>query len=100
LFIPLTSVLHHTMALQTSVDLNLTPLQNNYAQPIKDFILKLRNSKFEVIETPLSTQIYGPYDELMTFLTKEIKEIFESQNAVVIHMKVFNKDRSNYRADF
>ncbi|MCY3997826.1 MAG: thiamine-binding protein [Flavobacteriaceae bacterium] len=88
------------MSLRASVDLNLTPLQNNYSQSIKDFIIKLRNSDFKVIETPLSTQIYGPYDELMTFLTQEIKEVFESQKSVVLHLKIFNKDRSHYQADF
>lgn len=88
------------MSLRASVDLNLTPLQNDYSQPIKDFILQLRNSDFQVIETPLSTQIYGPYDELMAFLPKEIKKVFENQTSVVLHVKIFNKDRSNYKADF
>ncbi|MCY4161249.1 MAG: hypothetical protein OXE77_05225 [Flavobacteriaceae bacterium] len=88
------------MSLRASVDLNLTPLQDNYSQPIKDFILRLRNCDFEVIETPLSTQIYGPYDALMAFLTEEIKEVFENQNSVVLHLKIFNKDRSHYQADF
>ncbi len=88
------------MSLRASVDLNLTPLQNNYSQSIKDFIIKLRNSDFQVIETPLSTQIYGPYDELMRFLTKEIKAVFENQPSVVLHIRIFNKDRSNYQADF
>lgn len=88
------------MSLNVSIDLNLTPLQEDYAQTIKDFILHLRNSGFQIIETPLSTQIYGPYDEVMKFLTQEIKEVFLINKSVVLHMKLFNKDRGNYRANF
>ena len=88
------------MSLNVSIDLNLTPLQEDYAQTIKDFISHLRNSGFQIIETPLSTQIYGPYDEVMEYLTQEIREVFLTDKSVVLHMKVFNKDRGNYRADF
>ena len=35
---------------------------------IKDFIKSLRQSEFKIIETPLSTQVYGDYKEVMSFL--------------------------------
>jgi uncharacterized protein YqgV (UPF0045/DUF77 family) len=42
-----------------SVELTLTPLQDDYEPLIKDFIKSLRDSDFKIIETPLSTQVYG-----------------------------------------
>ena len=64
--------------MKISVELTLMPLQNDFEPPIINFIKKLRASKFTVLENPLSTQIYGDYDELMPFLTNEIKSSFET----------------------
>lgn len=83
-----------------SVELTLTPLADDYAPVIKDFIVRLRSSNFVVYETPLSTQIYGDYDLLMAFLTKEVKTTFGSDSGVLLHMKMFNSDRSQYVPDF
>ena len=68
--------------MQLSVELTLTPLQDNFEPTIKDFIKQLRASGFTVNETPLSTQIY------------------ENEKAVVIQMKLFKGDRSNYVPSF
>ena len=56
--------------MKISVELTLMPLQQDFETPIIDFIKRLRNSKFKVLENPMSTQIYGDYDELMPYLTK------------------------------
>lgn len=86
--------------MQISIELSLTPLQDDYEAPIKDFITTLRNSGFTVIENPLTTQIYGDYDKLMDFLTEEIKEAFQSVDKVVLNMRLVKGNRSNYAADF
>ncbi len=83
-----------------SVELTLTPLNNTYKTDIIDFISELRNSKFKLIETALSTQIYGEYDELMPYLNFAIKQSFLKSDSSMIHMKIINSDRSNYVADF
>ena len=62
--------------MKISVELTLMPLQQDFETPIIDFIKWLRNSKFKVLENPMSTQIYGDYHELMPFLTEEIKTSF------------------------
>ena len=59
-----------------SVELTLTPLKDDYEYVIKDFIKSLRKSEFKIIETPLSTQIYGNYKELMSFLNDNIYHTF------------------------
>jgi len=83
-----------------SIDLTLTPLQDNYEQPIIEFIKRLRASKFKVLENPLSTQIYGDFDTLMPFITNEIKHSFETIDMSVLQMKVVKTDRSNYESNF
>lgn len=86
--------------MKISVELTLTPLQDDFESPIIDFIKKLRASKFTVLENPLSTQVYGEYDELMPYLTQEIKSTFESQENVLLHMKMVKSDRSNYERNY
>ncbi len=83
-----------------SIELTLLPLQNDFEAPIIAFIKKLRASKFTVLENPLSTQIYGDYTELMSFLTAEIKTSFESQDHVVVNLKIVKSDRSEYVPNF
>jgi uncharacterized protein YqgV (UPF0045/DUF77 family) len=86
--------------MRISVDLTLSPLQNDYEAHVISFIKALRASKFTVLENPLSTQIYGEYDELMLFLTMEIKKSFQDVDISVLTMKVVKTDRSDYESNF
>ena len=86
--------------MRISVDLTLSPLQNDYEAHVISFIKVLRVSKFTVLENPLSTQIFGEYDELMSFLTKEIKKSFQDVDISVLTMKVVKTDRSDYESNF
>nr|WP_299170971.1 YkoF family thiamine/hydroxymethylpyrimidine-binding protein [uncultured Allomuricauda sp.] len=83
-----------------SVELTLTPLQDNFEPPIIDFIKKLRASGLQVLENPLSTQVYGNYDAVMDLLTSEIKETFNNLEHVVLTMKMVKSDRSDYEPHF
>lgn len=86
--------------MKISVELTLSPLQDDYEPPIKAFIKKLRESGFQVLENPLSTQVYGDYDEVMKFLTKEVKEVFEMMEIGLLYMKIVKTDRHEYEPDF
>ena len=86
--------------MKISIELTLLPLQNDFEEHIITFIKKLRASNFTVLENPLSTQIYGDYDTLMPFLTKEIKTSFENQDNCVMNLKIVKSDRSNYEPNF
>lgn len=83
-----------------SVELTLTPLQDDFESPIINFIKELRSSGFIVKENPLSTQVYGPYNGVMELLTHEIKEAFENVENVVLQMKIVKSDRSGYEPHF
>ena len=86
--------------MKTSIEITLTPLQDDYEIYIKDFIKKLRKSNFKINENSLSTHIYGDYDELTKFLIPLIKNNFKDQKNVVLQMKIFKGDRSNYAPSF
>ncbi|MBT8209492.1 MAG: thiamine-binding protein [Eudoraea sp.] len=83
-----------------SVELTLSPLQDSFEGPIIALIKKLRTSGFKVIENPLSTQIYGEYDELMPFLNGVMKEALVDIKNGLFYMKIVKSDRSNYEPHF
>ncbi|WP_323787171.1 thiamine-binding protein [Psychroserpens sp.] len=83
-----------------SVELTLTPLQDDYEPAIIHFIKKLRSSNLKVLENPLSTQIYGNYDEVMALLTIEIKEVFQLIERGLLHIKIVKSDRYDYEPHF
>ena len=51
--------------MNVSAEITLMPLNNDYKKIIKDFILSLRNTDFDILENPLSTQIYGDFEPIM-----------------------------------
>lgn len=86
--------------MKISVELTLTPIQDNFEPAIINFIKKMRDSGLTVKENPLSTQVYGDYDEVMTMLNSEIKDAFEAIDRGLLYMKIVKSDRSDYAADF
>ena len=86
--------------MKISVELTLTPLQNEFEEPIVNFIKQLRSSELTVLENPLSTQVYGDYDTVMSILTSEIKDAFNLIENGLILLKIVKSDRSDYESDF
>ena len=86
--------------MQISVELTLTPLQDNFENPIIQFIKKLRASGLKIIENPLSTQVYGDYDKVMEIISTEVKTIFSAMDKGLLFMKIVKTDRSDYEPHF
>lgn len=86
--------------MEISVELTLSPLQDNFEQPIIDFIKSLRKSGLTVMENPLSTQIYGDYDTVMSVLQTEAKTAFEAIERGVLYIKIVKSNRSDYEPTF
>lgn len=86
--------------MKISVELTLTPLHDDYEPAIIHLIKKLRASKLKVLENPLSTQVYGDYDEVMNLLNSEIKEAFQLIESGLLHMKIVKSDRHSYEPYF
>lgn len=83
-----------------SVELTLSPLTDDFEDIIIKFIRKLRASGLKVLENPLSTQVYGDYDQVMAILNTEIKEAFTLMEHGVLYMKLVTSDRHDYEPDF
>lgn len=80
--------------MKVSVDISLYPLDRNYEPPIIAFIQKLKDSPFKVLENPLSTQVYGDYDQVMELISTMMKETFMTGEMAVFNMKFIKGDRS------
>ncbi|PKB42978.1 thiamine-binding protein [Cellulophaga sp. RHA19] len=83
-----------------SVELTFSPLQDTFEEHIINFIKKLRTSGLTILENPLSTQVYGDYDEVMQVLNTEIKEAFDLMDKGLLFMKIVKSDRSDYEPHF
>ena len=86
--------------MEISVELTLTPLQNDYEEHVIEFIKRLRKTGLTVLENPLSTQVYGDFNEVMDILKKEIEDCFNNIDAGLITMKLVKSNRSEYEPDF
>jgi uncharacterized protein YqgV (UPF0045/DUF77 family) len=86
--------------MKISVELTLTPLQDNYEPAIINFIKQLRSSGLTIMENPLSTQVYGEYDAVMNILQKEMKTTLEAIERGVLYIKIVKSDRSDYEPNF
>ncbi|HUI62780.1 MAG TPA: YkoF family thiamine/hydroxymethylpyrimidine-binding protein [Steroidobacteraceae bacterium] len=71
------------------VEISLYPLNADFIPPIQDFIDRLNAAgRFRVITNSLSTQVFGPYEEVMGALTRELRETFANNAKSVFVMKV------------
>jgi uncharacterized protein YqgV (UPF0045/DUF77 family) len=76
--------------MEIGVEISLYPLNAQFIPPIQDFIDRLNasGSSFKVVTNSLSTQVFGPYDEVFGALTRELRATFESNDKAVFVMKV------------
>jgi len=88
------------MSLKISVELTFSPLMDKFEEPIEKFIKKLRDSGLTVKENPLSTQVYGDYDQVMSLVQAEMKSAFNNVDSGLMYMKIVKTDRSDYEPDF
>jgi uncharacterized protein YqgV (UPF0045/DUF77 family) len=71
------------------VELSLYPLDREFIPPIQNFIDRLNaDGRFRVVTNSLSTQVFGPYDQVFELITREIRTTFEQCDKAVFVMKV------------
>jgi uncharacterized protein YqgV (UPF0045/DUF77 family) len=86
--------------MNVSIDISMYPLHKDYESPIQDFIKRLRATKFNIVENPLSTQVYGDYLEVMEWINKNMHSSFLEEKHCVFILKIVNGDRGNYAPNF
>ncbi len=78
--------------MKISVEISYYPLTEEYIQPIKSFIERLREDEYLVVNTNgMSTQVFGEYDQVFSTITREIKKSFELPHSIFV-MKIINND--------
>ena len=85
--------------MNTSIEITLMPLNDNYESIIKKFITSIRDSRFQILENPLSTQIYGAYEPMMEMLVEKINSIFSDCDGIVVNLKIVKGNRFDYKPD-
>lgn len=83
-----------------SIDISMYPLHKDFETPIIEFIKRLRESDFHVEENGLSTQIFGPFQEVMAFVNGNIhSSLLDEKNCVFI-LKIVTDDRSHHAPNY
>ena len=76
-----------------SVEISMYPLVENYESPILAFIKQLNQyPDLKVTTNTMSTQIFGPYESVMSALTPEIRAAFAAKATTIMVMKIVNAD--------
>ena len=79
--------------LTTSVDISLYPLHAEYKAPILRFIRALQAVEgVTVLTNPLSTQVYGRFEEVWAVLGRLLPEVFGERFTSVVVLKVVSVD--------
>jgi uncharacterized protein YqgV (UPF0045/DUF77 family) len=77
--------------MKIAVDISLYPLDADFIAPIDDVIERLNShSGLEVVTNPMSTQVRGDYDVVMSAVQQEIKTSFERVPKAVFAIKILN----------
>lgn len=83
-----------------SIDISMYPLREDFEITIISFIQRLRESQFKVEENGLSTQIFGPYSEVMDFIKTNIHQSLLDQDNCVFVMKIVTGERSDHEPTY
>ena len=86
--------------MNTSIEITLMPLNDDYKSIIKKFIMSLRDSRFQILENPLSTQIYGDFEPMMQMLVEKINSVFLNCDGIMVNLKIVKGNRFHYKAGF
>ena len=77
--------------MKVAVDISLYPLTEDFIPPIKDVIERLNGyPDVQVVTNPMSTQLRGDYDVVMSALHKEIGTTFEDCPKAVFAIRILN----------
>lgn len=79
--------------MQLSVEISMYPLDTNYIPPIQAFLDQLNQyDSIKVKTNSMSTQLFGPYDEVMRVLQESIKSTYIDERKIVMVLKMINAD--------
>ena len=82
--------------MKVALDISLYPLADDFIPPIQDVIERLnQHDGISVVTNPMSTQLRGEFDEVMSALQQEVKTTFEQTPKAVFAIKILNNPIGN-----
>lgn len=77
--------------MKVAVDISLYPLADDFIPPIQDVIERLnQHDGISVVTNPMSTQLRGEFEDVMSALQQEVKTTFEKTPKAVFAIKILN----------
>jgi uncharacterized protein YqgV (UPF0045/DUF77 family) len=77
--------------MKVAVDISLYPLADDFIPPIQDVIERLnQRDGISVVTNPMSTQLRGEFEDVMSALQQEVKTTFEQTPKAVFAIKILN----------
>jgi uncharacterized protein YqgV (UPF0045/DUF77 family) len=77
------------MTMQAAVEISLYPLNADYVDRIKAFIVNLNShAELKIQTNSMSTQVWGPFDRVMGILAREMEIAALETPRLVFVMKV------------
>ena len=71
--------------MKATIDISLYPLHAQYKDEIIYFVQQLKKQKtLKVAVNGMSTQIFGDYDDLMSIMQQEMKQLLTKTRAVFV----------------
>lgn len=78
--------------MRTSIEISYYPLKEEFIPPIQSFVDKLKAyPEINVVTNGMSTQVFGDYDEVISIITKEMKDAMKLPHSIFV-LKVINAD--------
>jgi len=72
------------------VEISLYPLQADFPAIIHRFLNRLNaDGRFRVVSNSMSTQVFGPYDDVLDVVRRELRATFEGLEAAGAGKAVF-----------
>ena len=64
--------------MEIGIEISLYPLRAEFVPAIKEFLARLDHARqLRVVTNSMSTQIFGPYEDVMEVLRRELRTTFE-----------------------
>ncbi len=75
--------------MDATLEISMYPLQKQYKEDIKTFIRALQaREELHVEPNGISTQVFGPYDAIISIMQSEMKAELEKKQGLVFVMKL------------
>ena len=83
-----------------SIEISMYPLHADYENHVLSFLKFLRSKENIRVQTNgISTQVFGPFDKVMSIIQEGIKTVFQGEQKAVFNMKVLKGELDHFNEE-